>query len=78
MIILHFTGKGEKMLQGVSEYLMLFEAEEDIRSESTATIEESIQRKTAPGFELADKFDTEIAHDTDYCSLPLGRMLIPK
>lgn len=77
MIILHFTGKGQGKLAGVSEYLMLFEAKEDIRREPTATIGESIQGKTAPGFRLADKLDTEVDHDTDYCSLPLDRMLIP-
>jgi hypothetical protein len=76
MIILHFTGNGQGMLQGVSEYLMLFEDGGDIRSEPTATIKESIERKTAPGFQLAEQYDTDV--DTDFHMLPTGRMLVPR
>ena len=73
MIILHFTGQGKGFMQGVSEYIMLLESEEDLMTGDYKTVEEAIQAQTAPGFQLDKKYDTET--DTVFTSLPMGRSL---
>lgn len=79
MIILHFTekreGAGYGSMQGVHEYIVLFEEEDDLKGDHD-TMEEAIEAQTAPGFKLYRKYDTEI--DTDFSGLPLDRNLIPQ
>jgi len=66
MYILHFTGKGQKMMAGVSEYIILSEEKYS---------EEEIKSNTAPGFTLQRQYDTDT--DSDVVILPLDRGLIP-
>jgi hypothetical protein len=64
MYILHYTGKGIRMMAGISEYVILSEEEYS---------KEKIEDSTAPGFALEKQYDTDI--DLDLSNLPLDRAL---
>lgn len=72
MLIYQWSGTGRAMMAGVSEYIMMFEDEEDF-TDDYKDEQEAIEAHTAPGFGFERKYDTDT--DTDFCGLPLERML---
>lgn len=73
MKIYHWRGEGYGHLQGVREYIELYENEAAFIGECK-TKEEAIADATAPGFHLEREYDTET--DTDFSKLPLDQTLI--
>ena len=64
MKILHFTGKGEGFMSGITEYIVISD-DDDIPTEDWI----------APGFELSSS--TELLQELP-CSLPLNTTLIAR
>ena len=74
MIIVHYDGQGIGLLSGVTEYIELFESEEDFIDDDESK-EAAIETHCAPGFTLAGYYDTDV--DTEFHRLPMDRTLIP-
>jgi hypothetical protein len=62
-------------MSGIKEYVVLFEAEEDILAPDYPDQDMAIKARTAPGFTLVRKFDTDI--DDNFQELPLDESLVP-
>jgi len=75
MIIVHYTGEGRAFLAGVTEYIELYDSEQDF-IDDYGTREAAIEANCAPGFKLDRVYDTD--EDTYYDSLPMGRMLVAR
>ena len=74
MIITHYSGEGYGFMQGVQEYIEMYETLEDFLDGETE--EQAIENHCAGGFKLERIYDTDI--DTDFGSLPLNRSLIAR
>lgn len=70
MIILHFTGKGYGLMNGVSEIVYLYESEDDLP--------DNIKELGAPGFRFYKKYDTDTDSDVDFATLPMEQPLLRK
>ena len=73
MIIVHYTGEGRAYMAGVTEYIELFDSEQDF-IDNYGTKEAAIEAHCAPGFELDRVYDTD--KDMYFDSLPMDRILI--